>query len=148
MNAGTINCSSFVTIKGGNTNSAVLKGGDINCGGDLTFSSGALLTIAGTKQGSATFNDIGGTLSRININFMLGTRVKLTLTNPADTAWAETIWTNGQLKYNGQDYTTLGDWSTVTKWNALGGYQRFDFTSNTLSLAYDPPPAATSIIIR
>ncbi|OVE76152.1 hypothetical protein BVX97_01820 [bacterium E08(2017)] len=152
-----------------------INGADINASGSLYFShSNFDVYFGGNSQGHLIVDNFGGNRSRvswIDINYKPGTETYLQLTNPveafettngghvaehgwsqigAETGldWAPALWADGRLTYDEQDYTTLGDWSTVTNWNGLGGYNRFSFVSNALSLAYEPPPSGTVIIFN
>ena len=110
--------------------------------------------------------------NHIDIDFATGTKMSLTLTDPVESSgsgtdpdpwfgwweagdetgqeWAEALWSDGRLTFDGQNYTTLGNWAAVTASNGLGDYYRFDFDSDTdtLSLAHEPPPAGMVFIIE
>ena len=142
---------------GGGT--ANLNGGTISAtyltfGGTSPFN----VNFDGTTAGSLTIENFGGNranTNNIDINFDPGTLMSMQLTNPVESGvsgdgqlgwsvvgsetglpWAEALWADGRLTYNGQDYTMLGDWATVTT-TGFGDGSKFAYDSgtNTLSIA-------------
>ena len=52
-------------------------------------------------------------------------------------SWAETLWGDGRLTYDGQDFSTLGSWAEVSNPAiGLGGgyYWDYDGATNTLAI--------------
>lgn len=130
----------------------------------LTYGTGALeLNFGGTTAGTLTIENFGGqrhNTDRIGINFDPGSLMAMTLTNPVESGdfllfngnvdgeigwskqgsetglpWAEALWGDGRLTYDGQDFNALGDWSSV-----LGSTFAFDEQTNTLSLFQSSTP--------
>jgi len=172
INGGTVSCP-------GELGGSNLDSGDIFLnGGVLTFDSlcfghsGINVFFGGSTEGTLTIQNFFGFRHQpnyIDIEFATGSKMSFTVTDPVESGgsgdgkigwwdvgdetgkeWAEALWSNGRLTFDGQDYTTLGDWATVTNANGLGNDYRFDFDSNTdtLSLAYEPPPAGTVLIVQ
>ncbi|OVE76150.1 hypothetical protein BVX97_01810 [bacterium E08(2017)] len=80
-----------------------------------------------------------------NSRFTFATTNILNDTLPS--AWSN-LWDIGKLTYNGSNATELGmAWEDATNWNAFGGYNRFNVDSNGLTLAYEPPPSGTVVIV-
>jgi hypothetical protein len=129
-------------------------------GGDFRFmqvgNSGIDFFFGGNVAGNLTIENFGGfrhNPAHIDIDFAAGSLMSLTLTNPVafddptgddrfgwandnlGPAWAEALWANGRLTYNGQGFDVLGDWATVTSVGGLGGGASFSFDGNTHSLA-------------
>jgi VCBS repeat-containing protein len=138
---------------GGN---ADLNGGTI-AATYLTFGTGSFnLNFGGTTPGSLTIENFGGIRANANaigINFDPGTLMSLQLTVPVESgasgdgdlgwskvgaetglSWAETLWADGRLTYNGQNYMTLGTWATVTS-TGLGDGTEFVYDSGTNTLS-------------
>ena len=158
-------------------------GGTINFNGGTTtinrwsFKGSAIANLGGTSAGTVTANDWGNGLytnaddrqrdNNININFLSGTQMTVTLgasaraldfTNnstddPTTLAWAEALWGEDQLLFNGQSSTDLGDLSWADATNSavgLGGGEYFVFTAagsfgGTLTLAV-PEPSSLALL--
>jgi hypothetical protein len=119
------------------------------------------LNLAGAA-GSATFGDwaTSGTDAtadeNILIDFASGTGMTLTMTSPSRALtlasgswtagqWAEALWTNDQLTYNGLDSGDYGDWATVTT-TGFGDGNLFDLSGGTLSVTAIPEPGSFGLV--
>ena len=59
----------------------------------------------------------------------------------ATNAWAEALWDEDQLLFNGSNSTQMGiAWTTATNIAGLGDFNRFVFDGITLSVVREPPP--------
>ncbi|OVE76149.1 hypothetical protein BVX97_01805 [bacterium E08(2017)] len=160
INGGEVgSASTYLSQLGGNTvfsgdgGVANFNGGDcyfnsvIGC-----FSAAAIMRYNVIGQtGSINANNISqnqNSETTIRINFQPGTGIPFTIAN--SNGWAEVEWNADRLLYNGSNSTEWGGltWAGATNWNAFGRYYRFNFESNTLSLAYEPPPSGTAIIVQ
>lgn len=152
LSNGTFNANSDVrfaagtlTVSGGNLNvtgsfgrdaNIFLNGGTIDVGSLSTFT-GFNMTLGGSTAGSLTAGSLNGAFEVTNRNFNWLAGSQMTFTVTATTDWAETEWNAGRMKFNGQDESTLGDWSTVN-----GTIFNYDGGTNTLSLVPEPSPFA------
>ena len=115
----------------------------------LSFGTASTMNFGGTATGSVIVDNFGGAghqVENIRIDFLPGSSMTLELTNAVESGgttnsnlgwsnigsetgsdWAEALWANGRLTYNGQDFSTYGNWSNVDG-------SIFNFDSNTLSL--------------
>lgn len=115
----------------------------------LSFGTASTMTFGGTSVGSLMVDNFGGSrhnVENIRIDFLTGSLMTLELTNPIEyggtsldnlgwssagnetgLSWAEALWADGRLTYNGQDFSTYGNWSDVNG-------STFDFDGNKLSL--------------
>ena len=137
-------CKNFQT--GGEVN---FNGGVVTASG-LEFGTTALdFNFGGTAVGSLTATNFGGDRhddSRIQLDFLSGTRMTLSLTN-APSTWAEDQWNAGRLLYDGQSSNDLGvSWATATSYDGLGNFYRFDFDGTNLMLLNEAP--ASGILFR
>lgn len=135
--------------------------------------SSAAINFGGSVAGSATFADWGtglytNTADRVQdnaftLNFTPTTLMTLTLSSaaraldftnnsindPTGLAWAEALWGQNQLLYNGQSATALGlDWATVTT-TGFGDGKAFDFDplgSFGGSLVVVPEPSSSALL--
>ena len=130
------------------------------------------MNVGGTNTAGAlvitNFGSGRAKVAYIDINFDYGSLGSIQLTDPVESGmttnggnpsehgwslvgsetglpWAEALWGDGRLTYRGSNSTQLGDWSVATNYNGLGDFYRFNFVSNTLSLAWEPPPQGTVI---
>jgi hypothetical protein len=139
---------------GGNAN---LNGGTVTAG-NLTFGTNAFnVRFGGTTASTLTIANFGGGRAKANlidINFAPGTLASMRLTNPVESGvsggdgelgwskvgsetslpWAQALWSDGRLTYNGQSFTTLGSWATVTSSGFGDGYL-FAYNSATATLS-------------
>lgn len=134
-----------------------LAGSTLTAGQLKVDAPGFELRFDGAAPGSATFTDWDNTNAeddQILINFLAGTGMSMTMTTPrvlniaggyAASDWAEALWTNDQLTYNGQNSGDLGDWTTVTD-SGLGDGNAFSFDGNTLSVVVIPEPGTMVLV--
>ncbi len=142
VNGGTVLVDgSFGTPNFAGGGAAFLNGGTLT-GDTLNYRHGWTLTMGGSTAGSATFDDFGGdnhNNSNISMDWLSGSLMSLTITSSAD--WAETYWDAGQITFDGDDFSALGDWSTVN-----GTIFAWDGGTNTLSLAAVPEPSTYALL--
>lgn len=133
-----------------NFNGGTTAFGNLDLRGDNTF-----FNFGGSAAGSLTATTIntGGTFgTNSTLNWAPGSLMSLTLTDTVNFAdFAETFWNSGDLLFDGDSKTALGNLSWADASNSaigLGGgyYWDFDGTSNTLSLAAIPEPTSASLI--
>ena len=85
------------------------------------------------NSGSVNAQDIGQAPTKIRINFGPGARMPMTIANSNN--WAEILWNNDQLLYNGDSSTDLSKtWNDVTASGGLGSGYHFVYDNNTLSI--------------
>ena len=124
------------------------NGGTLTAG-KFTFQGASLATFGGTTPGSATFDQFGGSRhsdGAINLDWLPGTQMSLSITN-ATNNWAEALWNNGQLTYNGDGINELSNtWAEVTAEDGLEEGVRFNYDSATKTLSLDggAPPGGYS----
>jgi hypothetical protein len=128
----------------------------------LSDNSTVQLNLEGTAAGSVTFGDwatsgFDATADqRIAIDFDSGTGMTLSMTSPSRALtlasgswtagqWAEALWTNDQLTYNGLDSGDYGDWATVTT-TGFGDGNLFDLSGGTLSVTAIPEPGSFGLV--
>jgi hypothetical protein len=162
---GTITVNDGTVTGTGELGGSNLDSGDIFLnGGDLDFISYSAggnaidLFFGGTTAGNLSIENFSGFRhqpNNIDIDFASGSLMSMTLTNPVESGgsgdarigwwnvgdetgahWAEALWSNGRLTYDGDDFTTLGAWSTVN-----GTIFDWDGTTNTLALVPEPSTA-------
>jgi hypothetical protein len=124
--------------------------GGTTTAGRLTFQGGSdLATFGGSSAGTASFTDWGAddnadrnNDNNITIDFLSGTGMTLSMGgatraleiggNTATVAWAEELWNNDQLLFDGQSASDLTiAWSDASSSaSGLGGGVYFDFTPN------------------
>ena len=149
------------------------SGGDANLNGGaitatyLTFGTGGFdVNFGGTTAGSLSITNFGGSRANVNhidIDFKPGTLMVMHLTDPVESGatgdgdlgwsdvgsetglpWAEALWADGRLTYNGQSSSDLGkDWAAVTATGGLDGTYRFAFDGKTLALSAEGAPVET-----
>jgi hypothetical protein len=156
---------------GGGGGNLAFDGGQTT-GARLSFQGGTNMTFGGSTAGTLTAADWGsgngtnnGDRQRdesIDIDFLAGSQMSLTLEStaraldfndgngPVSTAWAQALWETDRLFYDGDDFTTLGlDWATVTS-TGFGDGNYFDFTADgfggTLLVAPVPEPSTTLLL--
>jgi hypothetical protein len=160
INGGTVDLAGPLGARAYQGSGAMeLNGGTVSAE-RWVFKENTVATFGGSTAGSATFGDWGtGNYTstgdrqqdnQISIDFRPGTLMTLTMTAPraldftndgtdnpvyATNAWAEALWETGRLTYNGTNYTTLGSWAEVTAEDGLETGVRFDFDSDTETLA-------------
>ena len=125
---------------------------------------GHRLTFAGSGAGSATFRDWQSITPNVDdeilIDFLSGARMSMAMTNArplvipdgvtnTGIGWAEVLWNNDQLLFDGQAKSDLAmmTWTDATSRGAFENDQRFDFDGSTLSLIVEST-AGVFFIIR
>lgn len=143
MNGGTIGAADhYIAHIGGNTSFQGTSGTANFNGGDSYFSnlrgshaaSTMVYNILGAS-GTVNASSVGSYPDRIQINWAPGTGMTMTIASYDE--WAETEWAAGRLTYDGNDFSTLGDWATVH-----GTIFDYDSSTETLSLVAVPEPAS------
>jgi hypothetical protein len=138
------------TAKTLNLNGGTTSVVNLDLQGDNTF-----FIFGGSSSGSLsagnilTANVASGFGTNSSLDWLPGSLMTLTLTGVND--FAETYWNAGKLLFDGDSKTDLGGLSWADATNSaigLGGgyYWNFNNTTNTLSLAAIPEPAATSLM--
>jgi hypothetical protein len=143
MNGGTIGAADhYIKHIGGNTKFQGKSGTANFYGGDSYFSNlrgshGAGTMIYNILGASGTVNalNVGDYGTKILINWAPGTGMTMTIASYDE--WAETEWAAGRLTYDGDDFSTLGNWATVH-----GTIFDYDSSTETLSLVAVPEPAS------
>ncbi len=125
--------------------SVTLNGCTMTAGFFKVLSSGFELTFAGAAEGSATFTDWSSDSKAkddgMTVNFLAGTGSSMTLDGSAralvfsettsTVAWAQALWDNNQLLYNGSCSTNLANlsWADATDSGiGVGNGEYFEFT--------------------
>jgi hypothetical protein len=165
VNGGTVTISNHLGSRNFHSGGSLsLNGGTISAE-FLTYGTGGLnLSFGGATAGSLTIANFDGNrhdVDNIGIDFLSGTLMSMTLTNPVESGdntdgdigwmnvgdetgrdWAEQLWFDGRLTFGGADSSTLGNWTSVTSAGGLGGGESFDFDGNTLSVIPEPSTLA------
>jgi hypothetical protein len=140
VSGGTINnVDAFGAPFGGSHGTATFTGGTLNAN-TLNFRSPAdfSLVLGGSNAGALNFsNGWGNITGTTDIQWNSGSLMTMTLTGETD--WAETVWNAGAMTHDGQDFTTLGNWSAVS-----GSLFDYDAGTQTLSLIPEPSVFALS----
>jgi hypothetical protein len=139
--------SNAININGGTTQAGKLRFGE--GGAQLTFNMGGTANGTFTATNYALAGDDSEVVTARLVNWLPGSKISMTLTAAASN-WAQTEWEAGRLTYNGQNYTTLGSWATVTATGGLGGGYSFGYDSATRALTLttaplDVPPTLVGI---
>ena len=116
----------------GSTNGDAFFNGGTSVVGSLGFGSANFtVNLGGTNPGTLTAAGFIGTASNRRINWTFGSSMELTITGADE--WASSEWNAGRMTFDGSDFNTLGDWSTVK-----GTIFLYDSDTETLSLVPEP----------
>lgn len=138
----------ILNVDGGSATDFAIRGGSgtINLDGgtvDMTRNRG-IITL--NLLSSGTFG-IGDNRTDVIQNWSVGSTAQVTLAGSGSpVGWAESDWNAGAIFYNGQDFSTLGDWSSVSAPGGLGGGYSFDYSGQTLSIAV-PEPSMAGLLV-
>jgi hypothetical protein len=138
VSGGTLTTGSFGSMFGGSDGTATFTGGTLNAT-TLNFRSPDFnLVLGGSTSGSLNFSGGWGRLDgAVDIRWNSGSLMDMTLTGETD--WAETVWNAGEMTVDGQDTSTLGNWSAVNG-------TLFDYDPGTQTLALVPEPSSFALI--
>jgi hypothetical protein len=159
VNGGSLTVAADLGSRNFHTGGALTLNGGTITATNLTYGTGGLnLTFGGSTAGSLTIDNFGGSrhnASTIGIDFLSGSLMSMQLTAPVESGvvgdgdvgwmevggetgqeWAEALWSDGRLTLDGDDFNSLGDWSTVN-----GTLFSYDAGTNTLSLVPEPSAA-------
>jgi len=173
VNGGQLN---VVSQMGGgalaSTGLLALNGGDVTTPFLYFANDDFRMNVGGTNVGSLVIENFGNNRAKvayIDINFDPGALAFIQLTNAVESGqttngghvaehgwsqqgsetglpWAEALWGDGRLTFNGSNSTELGiTWSVATNYDGLGDFYRWGFSNDTLSLVWEPPPEGTVI---
>ncbi|OVE75177.1 hypothetical protein BVX97_05680 [bacterium E08(2017)] len=162
----------------GYSGTVYINGGTFTGGRSVWRSTSKKYVFGGSAPGTMTFNDWGNGLYTSSgdrnddrgteLDFLSNTLVTFSMIAPraldftndstdnpvyGSNEWAKALWETGRLLFHGRSKTDLGgsptyDWDNATNWNGLDGYFCWSFDGTNLALAYEPPAAATVIIIE
>lgn len=138
VSGGTMTTGAFGSMFGGSDGTATFSGGTLNATTMNFRSPDFNLILDGTTAGSLNFsNGWGNITGAVDIRWNTGSLMAMTLTGESD--WAETQWDAGTMTYDGQDFNTLGDWSSVDG-------SIFDYDSGTQTLSLIPEPSTLFLV--
>jgi hypothetical protein len=172
FNGGTVNLSGNLGggngVGNGGTADMEFNQGTITAGSSYwgRNSSGHKWTFQGSNAGSLAVDNFAFSHANghdsIQIDFLSGTQFSMDLgdvdansglggrLSGGSDEWAQILWENDKLYFDGQDQTDLGglSWAAVTASGGLDGTYSFDYnaTTNTLGLAVVPEPSSLSLL--